>query len=98
MGNLTTCADGALAPVQTNSIVAPVAPVARPNQPALRGQLASRKVFFGDAGRYALYAVHTRFDAVMWFVADAEIVDEETNLPAIVRQEWDATKAVANLA
>jgi len=94
MGTSTTCASSAIAPVQTDSI----APATQPNKATMRGQLASRKVFFGEASRFALYAVHTRFDAVMWFVADAEILDELTGLPAIVRQEWDVAKAIVGLA
>ena len=42
------------------------------NKPNLKGQLAARKVLFGDCSRYAVAPVHTRFDAVEWFVWDAE--------------------------
>lgn len=41
------------------------------NNSARRGEPASAKVLFGDACRYAVYAIHTRFDAVCWVVKDA---------------------------
>ena len=56
------------------------------NDPRQAGKLASSKVLFGEASRYAVFAVHTRFDAVEWFVTDAETVDEVTDGPAVVRQ------------
>jgi len=46
------------------------------NNKNLAGQQASNKEFFGEAGRYAVYAVHTRFDAVSWFVDDAMVIDD----------------------
>lgn len=42
------------------------------NEPAKRGQLAARKRLFGPYSRYAVAPIHTRFDAVEWFVWDAE--------------------------
>jgi hypothetical protein len=45
---------------------------AEANNPARRGEPASKKVLFGDACRYAVYAIHTRFDAVCWIVQDAQ--------------------------
>lgn len=62
------------------------------------GEKASARVIFGDAHRYSLFAVHSRFGAVSWFVADAEKVDEATELPAIVVQEPSPAKALARLA
>jgi hypothetical protein len=59
--------------------------IAEPNDANKRGELASKKVRFGESGRFAVYAIHTRFDAVEWFVADAEALDEN-ELPSIVRQ------------
>lgn len=68
------------------------------NNPALAGQMASRRKFlFGYGSRYALYAVHTRFDAVQWFVADAEVPDELTGLPSIIRQEASPEEAMRGL-
>ena len=42
------------------------------NKPELNGSPAAPKEYFGDWNRYAIAPVHTRFDAVMWFVWDAE--------------------------
>lgn len=64
------------------------------NDPAKAGQLASRKVSFGDLSRFAVAAVHTRFDAVSWFVWDAEQTDDVTGGPAIVWQAATFAEAV----
>ena len=48
---------------------------AEANNPKMAGKLASSKVTFGD-GRYTVAAVHTRFDALSWFVWDSEKQDE----------------------
>lgn len=58
----------------------------QPNDPARAGQLASRRFTFGPFSRFAVAAVHTRFDAVSFFVFDAELVDELTGGPAVIRQ------------
>jgi hypothetical protein len=50
------------------------------------GQLASEKHRFGEFGRYAVAAVHSRFGKVEFFVFDAEQVDEVTGGPAVIRQ------------
>ena len=42
------------------------------SNPLMKGALAAPKQRFGDSGRYAVAPVHTRFDAVEWFVWDAE--------------------------
>jgi hypothetical protein len=42
------------------------------NQPEWAGYLATRKVLFGDANRYAVYALHTNSKQVVWVVDDAE--------------------------
>lgn len=70
-------------------------PKVQKNDPARAGQLASRKLIFGDLSRYAVAAVHTRFDAVQWFVWDAA-----SPLPgdlglAVVRQAATFDEAVA---
>jgi len=62
------------------------------NLPNLAGSLAARKELFGEWKRYAVYPVHTRFDAVQWFVADAFALDE-AGMPEIIRQA--ATKEEA---
>jgi hypothetical protein len=70
---------------------------ASPNNPNLAGQLASRKAFVGHCKRLAVYAVHSRFDAVSWFVADAYLLDELTGFPSIIRQEDTLADAIAGL-
>lgn len=72
-------------------------PAAQKNDPAQKGCLASRKMLFGSHKRYALAAVHTRFDAVQWFVWDAETEDEVMSGPAIIRQEDTPAQAVVGL-
>lgn len=57
------------------------------NNPDRKGELAQRKRLFGDCSRYAVAPVHTRFDAVEWFVWDAERIDPVTGRPEIIRQE-----------
>ena len=47
------------------------------NYPSLKGQLAANKKLFGDCSRYAIAPVHTRFDAVEWFVWDADLLDRD---------------------
>lgn len=76
-----------------------VAPKCASNSPAKAGKLASKTVFFGgDTGsRYAVRAIHTRFDAVQWFVTDACVTDEATGLAAVIRQNDDFETAVAGL-
>ena len=53
------------------------------NNPTLKGRLASQLFHFG---RYAVAAIHTRFDAVEWIVQDSETFDALTGLPEIIRQ------------
>ena len=66
------------------------------NNPNLAGCHASNAETFGEFGRYQVYAVHTRFDAVSWFVADAEITDA-LGYAEIIRQEPSYELAVAGL-
>jgi hypothetical protein len=57
------------------------------NNPNLKGERASRKCVFGECSRFAVYASHTRFDAVEWFVTDAETPCEHfPSLPAVIGQ------------
>lgn len=67
------------------------------NDPTLAGQAAGRKRLFGDYHRYAVWPVHTRFDAVEWFVADAFLEDPVTGLPEVIRQAATEEAAVAGL-
>lgn len=66
------------------------------NDPSSKGQLAAAKRTFGPLKRYAVAPIHTRFDAVTWFVWDAEAYNEDGD-PAIIRQAdtlWDAVKGL----
>lgn len=67
------------------------------NNPNKKGELASRKVTFGPWSRYAVFAVHTRFDRVQFFVADAERPDPVTNGPEIIRQADTLEEALTGL-
>lgn len=66
------------------------------NDPAKAGQLATPKAAFGDFHRFAVAAVHTRFDVVQWFVWDAD--RDEGDGPGVVRQAATFAEAVAGLA
>lgn len=68
------------------------------NEPAKAGQLAARKRLFGDCSRYAVAPVHTRFDAVQWFVWDAEHpwIDGDGK-PNVIRQADKLEDAVHGL-
>lgn len=67
------------------------------NDPARKGQLAAPKRLFGDNSRYAVAPVHTRFDAVWWFVWDAETLDPVDGGPEVIRIEPTETQAVQGL-
>jgi hypothetical protein len=69
------------------------------NNPALKGQRASRARFFGPFKRFAVYAIHTRFDAVAWAVSDAETTGSD-GLPeiAILDSEAEAIAYVSRRA
>ena len=72
---------------------------AEANNPARAGQNASygQKLIFGYRARYAVYAVHTRFDSVAWFVEDAEQEDELTGGLLIVRISDSFSDAIDGL-
>lgn len=72
-------------------------PTALENKPALRGSLAAKKQFFGEWNRYAVAPVHTRFDAIEWFVWDAEQTDGK-GLAEVVRQAGTLDDAISGLA
>lgn len=65
------------------------------NDPAKAGQLAARKQMFGGYSRFAVAPVHTRFDAVTWFVWDAEHIDD--GLPRVIRQADTLESALVGL-
>lgn len=68
------------------------------NNPVLAGQPAAKKQRFGDNGRYAVWPIHTRFDAVEWFVADAEHPLSDLSHAEVIRQEPTMEKALEGLA
>ena len=61
------------------------------NNPDKKGSLAGRKVLFGEYSRYAVAPIHTRFDAVEWFVWDASV----NGTPEVIRQAPTFEAAVA---
>jgi hypothetical protein len=71
------------------------------NDPKKAGEPAQAKQYFGGEGdslfRFAVFPVHTRFDAVQWFVADADLTDPVTGMAEIIRQEPTKAKAMAGL-
>lgn len=66
------------------------------NNAALRGQPAARKQLFGDCSRYAVAPIHTRFDAVEWFVWDADRLDKN-GFPEVIRQARTLDEAISGL-
>lgn len=79
-------------PTTTNPEVPMVA-----NDSRRAGCIAAKAERFGEFGRYRVAPVHTRFDAVQWFVWDAETVDDVTGGAAVIRQAETRDKAVAGL-
>lgn len=73
----------------------------KPNDATRAGQDAGRRHYFGEFGRYCVVAVHTRFDAVCWFVMDAHgITDEQVRrgeFPPVIRQEATYEAAISGL-
>lgn len=67
------------------------------NNPAYKGELAAPKYLFGEHSRYSIAPIHTRFDAVQWFVWDAETLDSN-GLPDVIRQFDDPSDAEAFVA
>lgn len=73
------------------------APKADKNDARQAGRQASAKVLFGENSRFAAFAVHTRFESVQWFVADAERPDD-LGLASVIRQEPTFDAAVRGLS
>lgn len=68
------------------------------NDPSRAGELAARKILFGEFRRYAVAPIHTRFDAVSWFVWDAHVPDEECGgIPSVIRQADTKEEAMSGL-
>lgn len=79
-------------------------PAHEPNDSTRAGQKACKRVLFRHMGtqsynRYGVEAIHTRFDAVEWFVFDAEIPDKDNhNLASLIRQDATFAQAIEGLA
>lgn len=69
----------------------------RSNNPTLAGQLAHPGRLFGEHFRYKVAPVHTRFDAVEWFVWDADREDPVTGKPEVIRQAPTEAEALLGL-
>ena len=54
-------------------------------------------ILFGSYKRYKLSAFATRFGYIEFHVLDADVLDETTGKPAIIRQSTNIRKAVAGL-
>jgi len=67
------------------------------NDATRKGQLAARKQLFGDCSRYAVAPVHTRFDAVQWFIWDAETNCPDTGKPEVIRQDETLAQALQGI-
>ena len=67
------------------------------NDPARKGELATRKQFFGETRRYAVAPIHTRFDALEWFVWDAEHPLSDLNHAEVIRQAKTLEEALRGL-
>lgn len=67
------------------------------NNPALKGQPAARKQLFGPHGRYAVAPVHTRFEALEWFVWDAEHKLSTMSRAEVIRQAATLEEALVGL-
>lgn len=69
----------------------------QPNDPTRAGQSASDAHVFGECSRYRVQAVHTRGPNIEWFVFDAERVDEQTGMSAVIRQSESIASAMRGL-
>ncbi len=67
------------------------------NKPSAHGQLAAKRQFLGDDFRYAVAPVHTRFDAVEWFVWDAEHPLSDLHHAEVIRQAATLEEAIKGL-
>ena len=67
------------------------------NNAMLKGSLAAPKQFFGENRRYAVAPVHTRFDAVEWFVWDAEHPLSDMRHAEVIRQAATMEEALRGL-
>lgn len=75
----------------------PRKPKTEKNDSTKAGAFASKKVIFGSHNRYAIAAVHTRFNNIEWFVYDVESLDFLMDTAEVIRQELSFEKAIAGL-
>lgn len=66
------------------------------NHPKHAGRVASGYLTFGRHSRYSVMSIHTRFDAIEWFVKDSEKPDEY-GMSSVIRQCPTLTEAIAGL-
>lgn len=66
------------------------------NDPSKAGKRARKIETFGEFSRFAIYPIHTRFEAVCWIVLDALIVDE-FGLASVIRQASSKESALEGL-
>lgn len=67
------------------------------NNPSLKGSPAAKKQFFGENSRFAVWPVHTRFDAIEWFVADAAHPASDMTRAEVIRQSATLEEALRGL-
>ncbi|HEY5235144.1 MAG TPA: hypothetical protein VIJ14_03100 [Rhabdochlamydiaceae bacterium] len=66
------------------------------NDPLAAGSRAAQPKTFGEFNRYKVWPMHTRFEAVQWFVTDVE-QKNELDLPLVIRQESTLEAAIKGL-
>lgn len=64
------------------------------NDPSKAGQIATKPHYF-MLSQIKVAAIHTRFDAVEWFVWDAGIIDDLTGHPEVIGQYATKDEAMA---
>lgn len=67
------------------------------NRPQWAGYRATPKCIFGEANRYAVYAMHTTGDNVTWYVDDAEAIEWPDTVPVRIREAGTLEEALENL-
>jgi len=68
----------------------------KPNDPSRPGQQVTVASMFGPRLRFALVAIHTRFDKVDWIVQDAETADPLGFSPAFIAGGETGDEALGN--
>ena len=67
------------------------------NRPEWAGYRATPKCIFGEASRYAVYAMHTQGDNVIWLVDDAEAREWPDTAPVRIREASTLEEAIQDL-